>query len=509
MTSASGGRVVSGARRAGGYGRTDRAVMLAGFLLLVVGAFGAVLEPLRGRPSGLVFALPLLFALGLFVVAWSRRRQGSASPISASIGLDGVTFLLGVSVLTGLLALTVYHRSDAAALGSQIVDQGSATATDCTHEASIGLDGFGGSWTCTASVTWDGESFGTVRIPHSQLTPADIEASVPVAAERTWYGSVRIVRDDGHPWALAGLLVGLPLGVLAVTLLLGMVFVSLRPIPPPTSPVGRRPGANGVPTAGQPTGNAPPPEQRAGPAQDGSTGADRVAAGDGTMVTAAVALRRIRDQRRSVPAEDVRAVPVGVITPELGRMRQAGMTLVTLGVLSAFLAWLADARVAIGVTVALLGWVVWWWSVRSQWRRLAEAARIRSHGPDAVDAVHSAQERARGRRRPLVQLIGIVLVFSALVLLVAVRWTWPAPLPTLSYLLAAGGLLAAALLLCWPVRQVDRDWRARLCEHFASPLPSVPPILLPMLSAREAAEAPRDCGPDAAAPPPEGSGEAG
>lgn len=479
MTGARGGRSGLAPRRLGGYGRTDRAVLLAGFLLLVVGASGALLEPLRGRPWGLLFALPLAFALGLLAVALSRRKEGGASPIAASIGLDGVTFLLGVSVLSGLLALTVYHRTDAAALASKIIDHGSATAVACTHEAEIGLDGFGGSWTCTASVTWDGERFTTVRIPHSQLTPSDIEASVPVAAERTWYGAVRVVRDDGRQWALAGLLISLPLAMLAVTLLLGMVFVSLRPFPTRSATLPRRDRS----AAGQPVC----PNSAAG--QAAAADPELGMSGEGTMVTAAVARRRIRDERRPVTAEEIRAAPAAVITPELGRARQAGMTLVTLGVLSAFLAWLADTRVAIGVTVALLGWVVWWWSVRSQWRRLAVAARIQSQGPDAVDAVDSAQTRARGRRRPLVQLIGVVLIFAALVLLVAVPATWPAPLPTLSYLLAAGGLAAAAVLLCWPVRAADRDWRARLCTHLATPLPMVPAILLPLLSAREQAAA--------------------
>lgn len=467
-------------RRTGGYGRTDRTVLLGGFGLLLVGASGAVLEPVHGRPWGLLFALPLLFALVLLAVAWQRRAHGGASTIAASIGLDGVTFLLGAGVLTVLLALTVYHRADTSALASKIIDQGSATTTSCVHEAEIGLDGFGGSWTCTASVTWDGENFTMVRVPHSQLTPADIEASVPVAAERTWYGSVRVVRDDGHPWALGGLLVSLPLTVLAATVLLGTVFVSLRPLPP--APPG---------SAAEPTTRRPVSEPAVEPDQDTPAG---------TMVTAAVARRGIRDQRPAVSADEIRAAPAWVITPDLGRARQAGMTLVTLGVLAAFLAWLADAKPAIGSTVALLGWVVWWLSVRSQWRRLAVAARIQLHGPDAVDAVDSAHERARGRRRLLVKVIGVVLVVAALVLLIAVRSTWPAPLPTLAYLVAAAGLLAAAALLCWPVRAADRDWRARLCTLAGRPLPPVPAILQPLLSARDQAAVASD----GAAPQPDG-----
>lgn len=451
-------RTMTGARR--GYGHTDRTVMVFGYLMLAVGGLGAALESAHGRPWGLVLGLPLGFALVLFAIAWLRRRAGGASPIAAGIGLDGVTFLLGVSVLTGLLALTAYHRMDAAALGSKIVDQGSATAMSCTPEAAIGLDGVGGSWTCTASLTWDGVSFTTVRIPHSQLTPADVGANVPVAAQHTWYGTVRVVRDDGHPWALAGLLISVPLAVLAVTLLLAMVFVGVRPQPGPLRP---------TPTGGVDQDRLP---------------------GTGTMVTAAVVLREIREQRPRVTMDDVRSAPGGVITPELIRARKAGMALVTLGVLSAFLAWLADAREALGVTVALLGWVVWFWSVRSQWWRLSEAARIQSHGPDAVDSVRSAQERARGRRRPLVQLAGVVQVFAAALLLGALHSTWPDPLPTLSYALAAAGLLAAAVLLCWPVGRTDRDWRARLCTAGSTPLPGIPPVLRPLLSPRELTEAP-------------------
>ena len=176
------------------------------------------------------------------------------------------------------------------------------------------------------------------------------------------------MRDDGHPCALLGLWLSVPLGLLAALLL---VRVPLGAVAPRLDVPGRWRDRRAERAAEPNTGDSP--EEYA-------------------AVRREELIRRRRDKAGFLAT---RAVPSWVVTGELRRLRAVAVILIGTGVGTYALRTHDQGYAGTGTAIGALGGVVLVCAVYAIDRRRRDAARIHLLGPDEADTLDSARERAR------------------------------------------------------------------------------------------------------------------
>jgi hypothetical protein len=431
---------------------TDRWLLGVGVGFALAGLVIAILMTVAVPLLGLVLLVPMLVAVVVSVGRILLRKREAAEALS--VLRDGVVVFLAVGVLSMVAGMTVYHRTDVRYLGSVVTQRGTVRVADCADGPVFGLHGYGRTATCHGKVTWGGGHTEQIELRDARLGYPDIGTTVPVARERLLTGALIITRGDGHPWLLAGLLVGTPLLLLALWLLLLVPSVVLRPVR--SDPVRRV-------------------RQRRAEAEEYQ--ANRAEA-------------KVRRHRGKVGFAQMRKVPGWVITGDLRRLRLIAVVLIVGGLVTYGVRGTPElpGRAGIGITIGALGGLLLVIVAQRIERRRREAARIAEYGPDAADAIDSARDRARRPRPLLTSGLATVLGITGLAAVrpVVNAVTSGADTGTvMTMALPALGLLAAAILLLIPASDDDRGWRRLMASSVRSSMPDLPDELRPALTERE------------------------
>lgn len=432
-------------------GGTDTRLLGVGVGFAAAGLLVAILMTVAVPPLGLVLLVPLLLAALVSGGGVLLRKQHAGEALTTL--RDAVILFLAVGVLSMVAGLTVYHHADVRYLGSVVTQRGTLRVADCTPGPVFGLHGYGRTVTCHGKVTWAGGHAEQVEVRDGMGLP-DIGKTVPVARERMLTGVITIARDDGHPWLLAGLLVGTPLLLLAIWLLVLVPSVVIRPV-------------RGDPVRRLRQRRDEADEYRAGRAEN-----------------------NIRRRRGKVGFAQMRAVPSWVVTGDLRRLRVVAVLLIATGLATYLVRGTPElpGRAGVGTTIGALGGLLLVVVAHRIERRRREAARIAEYGPDAADAMDVARDRAR-RPRPvlasgLATVLGVVGLATVRPVVNAVTSGAETGV-VLTMALPALGLLAAAMLLLVPASDDDRGWRRLMCSSVRAPLPDLPEELRPALTERE------------------------
>ncbi|TDP97186.1 hypothetical protein EV186_103147 [Labedaea rhizosphaerae] len=429
---------------------TDRWLLGVGVGLAVAGLLIAILMTLAVPVLGLVLLVPMLLAAAVSGGRVLLRKQPAAEALTTL--RDAVIVFLAIGVLSMVAGMTVYHRTDVTYLGSVVTQRGTIRVADCDEGPIFGLHGYGRTATCHGKVTWADGPSEQVRL--NGLGRPDVGKSVPVARERLLTGTLVVTRDDGHPWLLAGLLLGTPLLLLALWLLVLMPSVVIRPVR--SDPVRRL-------------------RQRREEAEE---------------YQASRAEARIRRKRGKVGFAQMRKVPGWVVTGDLRRLRVVAVLLIVGGLVVYGVRGTPElpGRAGLGITIGALGGLLLVIVAQRIERRRREAARIAEYGPDAADAIDAARDRAR-RPRPLLSsslatILGIVGLAQIRPVVNAVTSGADGGM-VVTMALPALGLLTAAILLLVPASDDDRGWRRLMCTSVRASLPDLPDELRPALTERE------------------------
>ncbi|RZS34857.1 hypothetical protein EV193_108207 [Herbihabitans rhizosphaerae] len=449
------------------------------FLLLFAasqGIAGFADHPLLGA----IVLAPVVLAIAVCVFGVVRDR--TPGEIGGGIGRDGVLFMLGVGAASLVLTLTVFQSAEVSSLGAVQQRHGVLTVEQCDDPAPFGWRGIGGQDSCVGQVRWDGGKIERVTAAPGELSYSDLRRPVAVVEERGALGGSSVVRDDGHAWALVGLPATIVLGLVALFLLTTMPLVLMFPaLGAGWRNRSRRKSVLSAETLMR--------RAETDSASDAEEEPDREETDPGEKKAWDREYKLKRRREKLDPAAPS-AAPSWVITGELRRLWFAGGLLVAGGLATLTLAKSQQTMVGVSVTMDVVGALIVLTAFVKTGHRRKDAARIIEHGPDLVDALDAARERARAPRPGGRAIVAALLMISGAPLLVPLYDVISLKATIDAVALAAIApvcLIGAGVAMLMASDDDDRSWRTSLCRQRGLALPECPSDLRAALNERERA----------------------